>query len=587
MRPVIFFALFFWGFTWKTAGQQPVKESYGVYRFLDDEPGRRGLQGRDAGVAAQNGMVASAHPVASAVGAEILRKGGNVIDAAVAVKFALAVVHPAAGNVGGGGFLLYRDKSGNAVTLDFREKAPAKSHKDMYLDREGNPVEGLSLRGALASGVPGSVAGIWEAHRKYGSMSWSALIQPAIDIARQGVVLTGREARGLNAIRGELDRLNPGSGYYRRADGKSWEPGDTLRQAELAATLRRIQVRGRNGFYKGRTARLLVRQMRSGGGIISRKDLRRYAPRWRAPVTGSYRGNRIITMGPPSSGGIALVQLLRLSEAYPFGRWGWSADSTIRVMIEAERRVYADRATYLGDPDFVKVPVAGLVSQPYLDERWKDFSFEKASESRNIRAGSLPGYESSETTHFSIADRDGNAVAVTTTLNGSYGSGWVVRGGGFLLNNEMDDFSIKPGVPNMFGLVGNRANAIAPGKRMLSSMTPTILERDGKLFMVVGTPGGSTIITSVYQTILNVVDHGMTMQEAVNAFKFHHQWLPDKTVFEQGRFSDAVLEKLQQGGYILERQKGTIGRMDCIMIRPDGTLEGASDPRGDNTSAGF
>lgn len=566
---------------------QDVKESKGFYQFLTEDPTQKPFYADRQGVIASNGMVASAHPEASRVGVEILKMGGNAADAAVAVQFALAVVHPAAGNIGGGGFFVYRTKKGKNYTLDFREKAPLKSHKDMYLDADGNVIQGLSLSGHLASGVPGSVDGMVEVHKKFGKLSWATLIQPAIDLAEKGVVLTVKEATGLNRIKNDLKKLNTDTTYFRRSDGKDWVEGDLLVQKDLGQTLRRIQQKGRAGFYEGETAALLVAEMERGKGIISPEDLLQYHATWRKPLEGKFNEYKLITMPPVSSGGVALLQLMKFVQPYPLKRWGWHSDSTIQVMIEAERRVYADRAKFLGDPDFVKVPIKELTSDDYLKNRWKDFSFSKATNSKDIEGGLIPGYESMETTHFSIVDKEGNAVAITTTLNGGYGSRVVVKGGGFLMNNEMDDFSIKPGVPNMFGLIGNEANAIAPSKRMLSSMTPTILEKNKKLYMVVGTPGGSTIITSVFQTILNVVEHGMTMQQAVNAYKFHHQWLPDKTMFENGAFTESVIKRLQNKGYILEMQRNTIGRMDCILIRPDGTLEGGSDPRGDDTSIGY
>ena len=568
--------------------QKPVQESMGFYQFLSDDPNQKPFYNDRKGVIAKNGMVASAHPEASKVGTEILKAGGNAVDAAVGVQFALAVVHPSAGNLGGGGFLVFRDKDGKSFSIDFREKAPSKAHADMYLDKDGNVIPKSSILGRLASGVPGSVAGMAEAHAKYGKLPWKQLLQPAINLAKKGVVQTEREARGLNAIKKDLLELNPGTKYFQNPNGKDWVAGDVLIQKDLANVLRRIQKKGRDGFYKGKVARRLVKDINAGGeGIISRKDLADYNAQWRETIAENYKNYKVITMAPPSSGGIALLQLMRMTEPFPLRKWGWHSDSTIQVMIEAERRVYADRAKFLGDPDFVKVPGASLISRNYLDTRWKDFAWDKATDSKNIDGGVLPGYESPQTTHFSIVDKEGNAASLTTTLNGGYGSRVVIKGGGFLMNNEMDDFSVKAGAPNMYGLIGNKANAIAPGKRMLSSMTPTIIEKDGKLFMVVGTPGGSTIITSVYQTILNVLEHGMTMQQAVNALKFHHQWLPDKTTFESNAFSEATIQKLQGKGYTLEMQRNSIGRMDCILVMPDGWLEGGSDPRGDDTSIGY
>ncbi|GAB3737836.1 gamma-glutamyltransferase [Spirosoma lituiforme] len=568
-----------------------VAQSQGVYQYRDEDPTVKPFFSDRVGVIGRNGMVASAHPEASQVGLAILQAGGNAVDAAVAVQFALAVVYPGAGNIGGGGFMVYRESAGKSYSLDYREKAPGRATPNMYLDSAGNVRPGLSISGHLASGVPGSVDGMAEAHKRFGKLSWAQVLQPAVDLARKGFALTERDATGLNRIKGDLTTINPGKAYFLRntavTDTVSWHKGDLLVQADLAQTLQRIQTQGRAGFYEGETARLLADEMVRGKGLITEDDLKNYHSVWRDPIQATYKNYNVITMPPTSSGGIALVQMMRFTEPFPLRKWGWNRDSTVQVMIEAERRVYADRAKFLGDPDFVKVPATQLMSPDYLRTRWTDFSWAKATDSRAVRGGSIPGYESLETTHFSVVDKDGNAVSITTTLNGGYGSRVVVGGAGFFMNNEMDDFSVKPGAPNMYGLIGNQANAIAPNKRMLSSMTPTILEKDGKLFMVVGTPGGSTIMTSVYQTILNVIEHGMTMQQSVNALKFHHQWLPDKTIFENGAFSDATIDALKSRGYVLEKLTNTLGRMDCVLIRPDGSYEGASDPRADNTARGY
>jgi gamma-glutamyltranspeptidase/glutathione hydrolase len=571
--------------TQKTPSNENKKDLFSL--FVED-PNVKPFYSEKKGVFAKNGMVAAAHDEASNAGVVILKMGGNAIDAAVATHFALAVVFPFAGNLGGGGFAVIRTKNGEAHTLDFREKAPLKAHKDMYLDAQGNVVQGLSLQGHLASGVPGSVDGMVEMHQKFGKLPWTKLLEPAIRLAEQGVILTEREALGLNSNAEVFKKVNGQNlQYFIKPDNTKWIKGDLLVQKDLAETLKLIQAGKRDGFYDGKVAQLLVDEMSKGGGIISLDDLKKYHSAWRKPIVADYKKFKIITMPPSSSGGVALMQLLRHVEPYPLQKWGWNSANTTQVMIEAERRVYADRAKWMGDTDFIDVPIEKLISRDYLKKRWADFDSTKASDSKDIKGGTLPGYESLETTHYSVVDAEGNAVSITTTLNGAYGSKVIVAGGGFLMNNEMDDFSIKSGVPNMFGLIGSKANEIQPEKRMLSSMTPTIVEKDGKLLMVVGTPGGSTIITSVYQTILNVIEHKMSMQQAVNALKFHHQWLPDRTVFETNAFSEKTLEILRNKGYIMDQQKGTLGRMDCIMVHPDGQLEGASDPRADNTSIGF
>ncbi|WEK18820.1 MAG: gamma-glutamyltransferase [Candidatus Pedobacter colombiensis] len=543
-----------------------------------------GQLGQDNSAEYRNGMVVSANEKASQVGLNILKKGGNAIDAAVAVQFALAVVYPNAGNIGGGGFMVYRSASAEINTLDFREKAPEKASRDMYLDSEGNPVVDKSLDGHLASGVPGSVAGMVAAHQKYGKLKWAELIEPAIALAKNGFKISERQADELNKQKERFVKYNPnGTALVKETE---WLEGDVLVQSELAATLEQIRDKGHAGFYEGQVADSLLAEMKRGGGIISAEDLKNYKAIWRKPIVGNYKAYRIITMPPPSSGGIALIQLLKLVEPFPLKRWGLNADSTVQLVVEAERRVYADRATYLGDPDFYKVPQAQLLNAAYIKSRMAGFNWSHATPSSEIKAGVLTGVEHEETTHFSIVDREGNAVSVTTTLNGSYGSAVVVKGGGFLLNNEMDDFSVKPGAPNMYGLVGGEANAIAPGKRMLSSMTPTIVEKDGKLFMVVGTPGGSTIITSVFQTMVNVIEFDKSMQSAVNAKRFHHQWLPDTVYVEKGALDSITTLNLINKGYpILER--GPIGRVDAILKTKWGYYQGGADKRGDDKALGW
>ncbi|WP_257667883.1 gamma-glutamyltransferase [Parapedobacter tibetensis] len=531
-----------------------------------------------------NGVVVTAHPEASAVGLKILKDGGNAVDAAVAVQFALAVVYPNAGNIGGGGFMVCRNADGSFASLDFREVAPVAAKMDMYLDDEGNPITDLSLRGQLASGVPGVVDGMVKAHERYGKLEWTQLLQPAILLAQQGFPITTRQAQELNGRKESFEKHNPAGTALVKAG--EWAEGDTLVQPELAHTLSLIGQHGRAGFYEGEVANRIVDEMARGNGIISHADLKNYEAKWREPVVSTYRGHRIISMPPSSSGGIALISMLKSVEAYPLSKWGFQSDSTMRVMIEAERRVYADRATHLGDPDYYEVPQAMLIDSGYNAERMRNINFKHASFSSDIYAGNLLRIESEETTHFSIIDEENNAVSITTTINGSYGSHVVVDGAGFLLNNEMDDFSVKPGTPNMYGLIGGKANAIEPGKRMLSSMTPTIMEKDGKLFMVVGTPGGATIMTSVFQTILNVVDFDMNMQQAVNAPRFHHQWLPDEVLVEKDAVEDRIRHSLTTTGYKLV-DRNSIGRVDAILVLPDGSLQGGADPRGDDVALGY
>lgn len=528
--------------------------------------------------------VVTAHPGATTVGLNILKGGGNAIDATIAVQFALAVVYPNAGNIGGGGFIVYRDNKGISNTLDYREKAPTNVSKDMYLDEKGNAITDKSLFGALASGVPGSVDGMVQAHNKYGKLDWKKDLQPAIDLAEKGFPITPQQADELNSRKADFQKYNQlPVAFVKEAQ---WKSGDLLKQPELAKTLKLIRDKGRAGFYEGPVAAAIVSAMKYTKGVISKEDLKNYHAVWRKPVTGMYQNYKVISMPPPSSGGIALLTMLKQVSKYPLKRWGFQSDSTVQLIVEAERRAYADRATYLGDPDYVKVPGKELLDSNYILSRLADMTFDKATPSSQVNPGKVPGYESEETTHFSIVDGEGNAVSATTTLNGSYGSMVVVAGAGFILNNEMDDFSVKPGTPNVYGLVGGAANAITPGKRMLSSMTPTIIEKDGKLVMVVGTPGGSTIITSVFQSVLNVFAFGKNMQEAVSAPRFHHQWLPDEVYVETGAISEATRKRLTLKGYKIV-QRSAIGRVDAILVKPNGKLEIGADPRGNDTGGGY
>ncbi len=540
-----------------------------------------------APVVARHALVVSAHPVASKVGRDIMQQGGNAYDAAVAVQFALAVVLPVAGNVGGGGFIVYRDKSGQDGTLDFRETAPAAARRDMYLDASGNVVPGLSTAGRLAVGTPGTVAGMAALHKKLGKLPWARLVAPAVRLATHGVALTEKETAGLNRTQADFTKNNPGSPpVFVRAT--AWQKGDTLKQPELATVLQRIQDQGRAGFYQGRTAELVLVEMKKGGGLITQKDLDAYQPKWRAALHGTYRGYDVITMPPPSSGGVALLQILQMLEPSNLSQLGYHTPAAVALITEAERRAYADRATYLGDPDFGKVPVSQLLENKYNKQRFSTLRTDgQATPSTAITAGpGLPRYESDQTTHYSIVDAQGNAVSCTTTLNGAYGSKVVVAGAGFLLNNEMDDFSAKAGVPNMYGLVGGTANAIAPGKRMLSSMTPAILAKGSKLALVTGSPGGSTIITSVLQSILSVVDYGANAEQAVAAPRLHHQWLPDHLDAEAGALTPAAEQTLKDKGFN-PLIRSAWGRLDLIRVLPDGQLEGGADPRGDDAAVGY
>jgi gamma-glutamyltranspeptidase/glutathione hydrolase len=540
------------------------------------------IEGR--GIITKNGMVVSAHPQSSRIGAEILIKGGNAIDAAIATGLALAVCYPVAGNIGGGGFMVIRTSDGNIDAIDYREKAPLTASRDMYLDNSGNVMEGLSTETHLATGVPGTIDGLISVHSKYGRLPFRDLIQPAIDLAEKGFPVTGIQAQSLNFNRKKFIERNVRWSAF--VKDSLWKEGEILRQPELAATLKLIRDHGRDGFYSGKTAALLVNEMKRGNGIVSEQDLKDYKSVWRKPVTGFYRGYKIISICPPSSGGITLLQLLGMSENYPLKDWGLHSVKAVHMMTEAERRAFADRAEFLGDPDFVTIPGQKLLDHKYLTDRMKSFNPGKASLSSDIHHGSPEGYESEETTHYSVVDAEGNAVSVTTTLNGGFGNSIVVDGAGFLLNNEMDDFSVKPGFPNMFELVGGEANSIKAGKRMLSSMTPTIVEKNGRLFLVAGSPGGSTIATSVYQVIVNTIDFGMNIQDAVDAGRFHHQWLPDYIMYEKNSLDSITIMKLESMGHKLE-SRIAIGMVNAIMILPDGRFAGGADPRGDNDATGF
>ncbi len=525
------------------------------------------------------GAVVSAREEASKIGVEILKKGGNAFDAMVATSFALTVVFPNAGNITGGGFMVYRTSNGEIGSLDYRETAPLSSSEDMYLDINGEVLGDLSRTGGLAVGVPGSVAGILEVHKKMGSLPLADLIQPSIELAKGGFIVTEKQSKSLNSKRDEFIKVNGDNTFY----GKSFKKGDLIKNPNLAKALNEILRYGSKGFYEGWVAESMVEKVNKTGGKMSLVDLKSYEPKWRKPIVFDYKDLKIISMGPPSSGGICLAQMMKMIEPFNIGEFKYKSYKALHLMIEAERRSYADRSYFLGDPDFVSVPKYHLISSDYLNERMLNYNPTFASKSSNISHGDIVVIESDETTHFSILDSFGNAVSVTTTLNGSYGSKVFVDEIGVFMNNEMDDFSSKPGSPNMFGLIGGKSNAIEPKKRMLSSMTPTIVEKNGKLFLILGTPGGSTIITSVFQTILNAYEYEMGIQESIDSPRFHHQWVPDSIRFEPNFKNISELKKLESIGHHFDLQKSKIiGRVDAIMVDKNGNISVGADKRGDD-----
>jgi len=528
----------------------------------------------------QKAAVTSAHPLASMVGAAIMKDGGNAFDAAIAVQFTLAVVYPGAGNIGGGGFLLSRNKEGVLMGIDYREAAPSKASRDMYLDDKGNPIDGMSKLGASAAGVPGSVAGMFSAH-PFAKKTMKQLLQPAYELAAGGFVITESEARSLNGERKNFIKYSAQASAFTRKE--QWKAGDTLYQPELAATILRIQQNGKAGFYEGETAAMIVEEMKNSQGVISLEDLKMYTPKFRKPIEFDYRGHHIISFAPPSSGGILIAQMMQMIAPYPLTTMGANTFESVSLMVEAQRRAYADRAEHMGDPDFWKVPTTTLTSNAYAQERMKDFQPGVAGNSKMIQAGVAK--ESEETTHFSVIDEAGNMVSVTTTLNGGYGNKTIVGGAGFLLNNEMDDFSIKPGVPNMYGALGGEANSIQPGKRMLSSMTPTLVIKNNQPYITIGTPGGTTIPNQVYEGLVNIIDHNMSLKAAIDAPRFHHQHIPDNINVEAD-FPEKTINALKEKGYIVNKRYA-FGRMDGIMILLNGNRVAAGDKRGDDSVAGY